>query len=100
MFPYTETNVSTGSVSGIKVFVGSDVVKGRTVQVGTSADQHRQSFRQRLQHFATGLPGRDLGFSVKNRNLVQQIRRYLVFKAVVQDLGQFWVSLAAILFSF
>src|SRR6266481_6762869 len=49
-----ETDVSSAEIIAIKIAAVLDVIHGRTVQIGTAADQQRHRLCDWLQHFAAG----------------------------------------------
>ena len=71
MLPNPETDVPAGGVVAGEITSAFDVIHGRPVEIGTSADQIRHRLRDWLQRFAAGFARREFGIAGKLRNFLE-----------------------------
>ena len=79
-----ESDIATGPVLGIEVFVALNVVQSRSVQIGAAADHERQCLRHGLQNVTSRLAGRDFAILREGRDPRRQVLWYLVMNSVLQ----------------
>ena len=68
-----EADVAAGTVGGVEVPVGRDVVEGRTVEVGAAPDEERQGGSDGLEGVAARGAGGELGVGRERRDFRQQV---------------------------